>query len=148
MTTHNRTEFLRLLQGVNEGPEAFQAFMDYLDTEPRLANLLREAQDDEDTYLWYAAQDCEEKGYQWLQASQSKFVTLVAHALGILGGFTAEEVDRQLVDAYDVCHPYEAHLRTSRTISKDLRKSWKIKGARTSKRYAIDTARVNRRNAR
>jgi hypothetical protein len=102
----NLTEHDRLLQASSketpsQGP-AWKAYCDYLQNEHVCVRLLREAKADEETYIWYAEQDCEVKGYQWYQASQYKYALLVTYTIGILFGFSIADIDKQIAAASEI----------------------------------------------
>jgi len=96
-------EYVRVLSALNTAPPGRKVttkeLADYLDNEPPYTRLLREAILDEETYIWYAIQDCETKGYQWYQAALDKYLRLAVYALGAIQGLTIEQVDVQIKEA-------------------------------------------------
>ena len=65
------------------------------------ADLIIAAKNDEETYVWYARQDCEIKGFQWLMLAREQFVMALEYSLGSLNGVESAEVERKLRAAYE-----------------------------------------------
>ena len=80
-------------------PEQVEAYKVMLANESIIQRLLRVAREQAESAEWYFDQDSESKAAEWYYCSGHHYTQAMAYALGLILGFTHEEVDQQWAEA-------------------------------------------------